>query len=80
MVDLKKAASQAETVRWFNGSDLLSELSAQDFLRRLNAMPEGCEVVIMAKSSRSKRAFPVDTSYDHASCAERLVLNTSFLY
>ncbi len=79
LADLKEAASRAQSVRWLNGADFIDEVSARDFLRRLNAMPEGCEVVIMAKTSRSQRSFPVDTGYV-ATQAETLFLNTSFLY
>jgi hypothetical protein len=62
-----------------NGSDFLEEVSGREFRRRLNAMPEGGEVVIMAESKRSRRAFPVDTSSTLGE-GGTLILRTDYNY
>jgi hypothetical protein len=79
LAKLKDDAGRAQSVRWFNGAEFMGEVSARDFLRRLNAMPEGCEVVIMARTSRSQRSFPVDTGCDPQQDGT-LFLTTSYLY
>ena len=77
--DLKRAVRAAAVVRWFNGKDLVEDVSPREVLRRLEPMPSGCEVAVMARTSRSRRAFAVD-----ASCSEagegQVFIHTSFLY
>lgn len=76
---LKKAVSEVAEVLWFNGSDYLEKFTSKEIMRRLNAMPEGCEVAVMGGPNHSKRQIPCSTGFKQHG-THCVTLNTDFLY